>query len=62
MTWAFLVILLFPSGQERRIEHKGYASLTVCEYAMRQEIQHVMHLIWPYRLVGAYTTRCEGEQ
>ena len=59
MTWAFWVILLLPTGQEQRLAFKGYRSLAVCEYVMRQEIQHAMHLMRPYRLQGLSTTRCE---
>lgn len=59
MTWAFFVILLLSTGQEQRLEFKGYRSLAVCEFVMRQEIQHAMHLMRPYRLQGLSTTRCE---
>lgn len=59
MTWAFFVILLLSTGQEQRIEYAGYRSLAVCEFVMRQEIQHAMHLMRPYRLQGLSTTRCE---
>jgi len=61
MTWAFFIILLLPAGQEQRLEFKGYRSLAVCEFVMRQEIQHAMHLMRPYRLQGLSTTRCEEQ-
>jgi len=61
MTWAFFVILLLSSGQEQRIEFKGYRSLAVCEFVMRQEVEQAMHLMRPYRLQGLSTTRCEEQ-
>lgn len=61
MTWAFFVILLLPTGQEQRIEYRGYRSLAVCERVMRWEIEQAMHLLRPYRLQGLSTTRCEAQ-
>lgn len=59
MTWAFFVILLLSSGQEQRLEFKGYRSLAVCERVMRWEAEQALQLMKPYRLQGLFTTRCE---
>ena len=61
MTWAFLLILLLPTGQEQRLEFKGYRSLAVCDAVMRREVQQAMKLMRPYRLQGLSTTRCEEQ-
>jgi len=45
MTWAFFIILLLPTGQEQRIEYRGYRSLAVCERVMRWEAEQALQLM-----------------